>query len=136
MFDASFCDTCGRDTRFRWISQEEHRRRWIRLFNNALRRGEPRPHDRIVITSGIKGLGPEPINQVVAAVANFTAFTPENDPHQEHDVVALEQAEHRIFFKIDYYDPKLEGRSADPTDPEQTARVLILYPYVWGAQQA
>lgn len=57
---------------------------------------------------------------------NFTAFTPENDPHQEHDVEALEHARHRIFLKIDYYDPALEGGSADPTDPEQTARVLTI----------
>ena len=126
VFDASFCDTCGRETRFHWISQEEYRRRRIRALNNALRRGEPGPHDRIVITSGIKELGLEAINAIVAAVANFTAFTPENDPHQEHDVGALECAGQRIFFKIDYYDPELEGGSADPTDPEQTARVLTI----------
>ena len=126
VFDASFCDSCGRETSFRWISQDEYRKRQIRALNNALRRGETGPHDRIVITSGIKALGLEAINAIVVAVANFTAFTPENDPHQEHDVGAFEHAGQRIFFKIDYYDPELDGGSADPTDPQQTARVLTI----------
>lgn len=126
IFDAGFCDPCGRETRFRWISQAEFRRRQIRALNNALRRGQAGPHDRIVITTGIQALGRAAINQVVAAVANFTAFTPEDDPHQEYDFGVLELAGHRIYFKIDYYDPELAGGSTDPTDPEQTARVLTI----------
>ena len=126
IFDAGFCDTCGRETRFQWISQEEHRRRQIRTLNDNLRQGQLGPQDRIVITCGVKALGLEAINAIVAAVAKLTAFTPENDPHQERDVGALEHAGQRIFFKIDYYDPKLAGGSADPTDPGRTARVLTI----------
>jgi hypothetical protein len=59
-------------------------------------------------------------------VATFDDFMPENDPYGEHDFGAFDLAGRRFFWKIDQYDKNLEFGSSDPSDPEQTTRVLTL----------
>ena len=39
---------------------------------------------------------------------------------------ALDVQGHRIFFKLDYYDPKMTYLSDDPADPDKTVRVLTI----------
>lgn len=60
------------------------------------------------------------------AVQSYSTFTPENDPHGEHDFGSFEIAGERFFWKIDYYDRRYKGGSEDPSDPEKTARVLTV----------
>jgi hypothetical protein len=80
----------------------------------------------VVLTRGIVGL-PQPLRRaVLAAVAAFDRFDRANDPYGEHDFGRLEVEGERVFFKIDYYDPPLSERSADPADPAQTLRVLTI----------
>jgi hypothetical protein len=57
-------------------------------------------------------------------VGNFDDFTPDNDPHGEHDFGAFEFNGHKIIWKIDYYDPTLQFGSEDPSSRELTKRVL------------
>ena len=64
-------------------------------------------------------------------VETFDSFTPDNDPHREHDFGAFEHGGHKIFWKIDYYDRASFGTgrdmgSEDPSDPAQTLRVLTI----------
>ena len=59
-------------------------------------------------------------------VVSFSDFTPHNDPHKERDFGAFELADHRFFWKIDYYDARCEFGSEDPSDPTKTTRVLTL----------
>jgi hypothetical protein len=64
---------------------------------------------------------------IFAAVAAFDAFTPDNDPHGEHDFGAFDHPRAgKIFWKIDYYDPTLTCGSEDPADPTKTHRVLTI----------
>jgi hypothetical protein len=56
----------------------------------------------------------------------FDAFTPDNDPHGEHDFGAFDEGGDRFFWKIDYYDKQMEFGSPDAADPDVTARVLTL----------
>ena len=49
----------------------------------------------------------------------FTDFTPDNDPYGEHDFGSFELANHKFFWKIDYYDKTMTYGSEDPADPEQ-----------------
>lgn len=81
---------------------------------------------QVFITRGVDALGMRFVQQALAAVRDFTAFTPDNDPHGEHDFGALEVAGRRLFFKIDCYDPSLMYGSEDPADPKVTARVLTI----------
>ena len=59
-------------------------------------------------------------------VERFDTFTPDNDPHHEHDFGSFEHDGERIFWKIDYYDRSLTNGSEDPSDPAQTTRVLTI----------
>jgi hypothetical protein len=81
---------------------------------------------RIMITSGIQGLGTEGVARVLAAVAAFDAFTGDNDPHGEHDCAILTVEGVRVLFKTDYYDRNLTYHSPDPSDPTVTQRVMTV----------
>lgn len=96
----------------------------IRELNDALR-----CHGlggQTLITRGIAALGREGVSQVVHAVRAFRDFEPGNDPYGEHDFGAITFNGQAIFWKIDYYDKRLEMHSPDPTDPLVTERVLTI----------
>ncbi len=59
-------------------------------------------------------------------MATFSDFTPENDPHGEHDFGSFAVAGRKFFFKIDYFDAAMEFGSEDPADPAKTTRVLTI----------
>ena len=54
------------------------------------------------------------------------AFTPDNDPHGEHDFGSFEYAGKTIFWKVDCYDRDLNYGSPDPADENVTERVLTV----------
>jgi hypothetical protein len=63
---------------------------------------------------------------VIRRVATFSEFTPENDPHGEHDFGSFALAGRKFFWKIDAYDKALEFGSEDPAGPSKTTRVLTI----------
>ena len=81
---------------------------------------------RVVQTRGIASLPPQDQSAIRQKVETFDAFTPDNDPHGERDFGAIKHNGERIFWKIDYYDRTLTKGSEDPTDPQQTVRVLTI----------
>lgn len=80
----------------------------------------------IHITCGISSLPGALMLRVMERVQTFEAFTPDNDPHGEHDFGAFSIEGRKVFWKIDYYAPDMMHRSEDPADPEQTRRVLTI----------
>ena len=57
----------------------------------------------------------------------FDAFTPDNDPHREHDFGRIDHNAERVFWKIDYYDAAAcKFGSEDLADPAKTVRVLTI----------
>lgn len=80
----------------------------------------------VVETPGIEGLGPELVAEVRQKVQAFASFTPDNDPHGEHDFGSLKLEERTVFWKVDYYDRRGRAHSPDPADPERTLRVLTV----------
>jgi len=105
-------------------SLEEEKARETAALNDEFRKsfvgGE------VYITAGLNELGPEFVIQAIEAVKLFDAFTPDNDPHLEHDFGSLEVQGHKLFWKIDYYDPTMQFGSEDPSDAAATRRVLTI----------
>ena len=96
----------------------------IRALNDQLRTSGI--GGQLVITCGVASL-PEPdIAAVLLAVKTFTDFTPDNDPHEEHEFALIEAAGERVMFKIDYYDRALSMHSPDAADPAVTVWVLTI----------
>lgn len=96
----------------------------IRELNDTLRRQFT--GGKVMLSDGVNALP----DMVKAAALQFMAqyhnFTPENDPHGEHDFGAFTLCNRRFFWKVDYYDKSLEFGSEDPADPAKTIRVLTL----------
>jgi hypothetical protein len=96
----------------------------IRELNDAFRRtGDG---GRILFTAGVSELGVAFSHQALALVRRFEAFTPDNDPHGEHDFGSFTHQGRKLFWKIDYYDAVCEYGSEDPADPTKTTRVLTI----------
>ena len=100
----------------------------IAALNDAFRKN---PADRRLgktyMTAGVDALGPELVALALAMVAGFETFTPDNDPHGEHDFGSFELDGRKLFWKIDYYDKADPDLGAeDPDNPSTTERVLTI----------
>ena len=90
----------------------------------------------VMMTAGIIALSPDKQAEVLAKVKAFDAFTPDNDPWDEHDMGVFEIEEpgpgfggtvtERVMWKVDYYDLTRAYLSPDPADPAVTERVLTI----------
>ena len=96
----------------------------IRELNDTLRRTGL--GGNILITRGIKSLSDIAMLSAIEHVRTFDAFTPDNDPHGEHDFGSFSIEGRKVFWKIDYYAPDMLHGSEDPADPTQTRRVLTI----------
>jgi len=106
------------------IEEERKRSLAIRKLNDQLRtRGTG---GRIVITQGIQALPQNTLDLVTPTISNFSDFTDDNDPYEEHDFGSVTINEYKIFWKIDYYDETYHYASPDPTDPKLTCRVMTI----------
>ncbi len=81
---------------------------------------------QVLMTAGVDALPSDVKAMVIRRVATFSEFTPDNDPHREHDFGSFEIAGRKIFWKIDYYDAEMAFGSEDPADPSKTTRVLTI----------
>ncbi|MRI55358.1 DUF3768 domain-containing protein [Methylobacterium sp. DB1607] len=96
----------------------------IRRLNDALR--QQLTGGRLMLTPGVSQLAPLDRLAVLNLMRDFSAFSPDNDPHGEHDFGSVEHRGTRYFWKVDYYDLQMAMHSPDPADPAVTVRVLTL----------
>lgn len=96
----------------------------LRALNDLLRRYHR--GGTVLLTAGIRALDERTLRAVDTAIAAFDAFTPDNDPHGEHDFGAVTVAGETVFFKIDCYDLDHANHSPDPSDPTVTRRVMTV----------
>jgi hypothetical protein len=96
----------------------------LRYLNDAFRRTFVDGH--VVATRGVMVLDPDDWKAVFQAVREFDGFTPEDDPHGEHDFGVVTFKGERYFWKIDYHGLDLRHASPDPTDPAFTVRVMTI----------
>ena len=97
----------------------------IRRLNDEFRSRQA-PTGKVMITAGIQALGNIAVTTIYRTVVEFNEFTPDNDPHKEHDFGTFDFEGQRIYWKIDYYDLSLTRGSDDPADPSITTRVLTI----------
>jgi hypothetical protein len=126
IFDECMCEACGARDDFAWIRKADLRKRKIAKLNDALRKGAPGPNDMVVVTQGVRALGPDFIEDARKAIADFAAFDEGDDPYGEHDFGALDVRDQRLFWKIDCYDLTLTGGAVEPENPAVTRRVLTI----------
>lgn len=107
----------------------------IREKNDLFRQTMLAALGRVTLTQGVSQHSKR--EEVITLIRNFNDFNKGNDPHGEHDfgAVEIESREgdyckvrakffEKFFFKIDYYDQKLEC-GADPYS-EPVKRVLTI----------
>jgi hypothetical protein len=96
----------------------------IQMLNDRLRKtGDG---GKVLLTDGVMALGPEFAKTAIDTVADFSLFTKDNDPWDEHDCGTVSVAGEIIIWKIDYYDRKMECHSPDIADSKKTIRVLTI----------
>jgi hypothetical protein len=81
---------------------------------------------RVLVTPGVRSLSPGANALLLERVRTFADFSSDNDPYGHHDFGTIEIDGERFFWKVDYYDPSMEGGSEDPADPRRTTRVLTI----------
>lgn len=98
----------------------------IAALNDELRTTFSMSKGRVVTTMGVGNLPMEDQIKIYGLVKSFNEFSPDNDPHGEHDFGKVGHNGHKVFWKIDYYDRNLEYHSEDASDPNKTVRVLTV----------
>ena len=81
---------------------------------------------RVLMTAGVNALPGDVKAVIIQRVMTFSDFDADNDPHEEHDFGNFTLAGHKFFWKIDYFDIKMEFGSEDPADLTKTTRVLTI----------
>tara|TARA_R110002110_G_scaffold289314_3_gene503582 strand:+ start:1351 stop:1731 length:381 start_codon:yes stop_codon:yes gene_type:complete len=105
----------------------------IAAQNDAFRRtifgGAPvtdAPQGQFVMTRGVAALGPDVQLELTRRVATFDGFNADSDPQGWHEMGVIEFDGTTVWFKLDLYDVDYQYGSPEPSDPEQTCRVLTL----------
>ncbi len=106
------------------MTEASDRVQHIAALNDKFRKGVA--SGRVHLTAGVNGKGGAFVTSALVKVMTFNDFNADNDPHGDHDFGSLELDGERLFWKIDYYDPRGEFGSEDPSDPKQTLRVLTV----------
>jgi len=101
----------------------------IREANDRFRKGDPSIPGQWVMTHGIAAIlvthGQSPLD-IIEIVQAFDTFTPDNDPHREHEFGSFKFGGETCFWKVDLYDAELRYGSPDPTDLSKTKRVMTI----------
>jgi hypothetical protein len=101
----------------------------IAALNDRFRKEGPSDEipGQAVLTQGIAALSFARQLQIRIEVTSYDRFEPGDDPYGEHDFGAFDlTGVGTVYWKIDYYAPDMEHGSEDPTDPDQTVRVLTI----------
>ena len=96
----------------------------IRTLNDAFRKTFV--GGSVYITPAVQRLNEINAFNLIKSVKEYNDFTPDNDPHKEHDFGQIIFNGTKYFWKIDYYDNKLENGSEDPSNPHITRRMLTI----------
>jgi hypothetical protein len=80
----------------------------------------------VLVTAAFEALPADLKAKALRAVRAFQDFDEGNDPYHEHDCASLTVEGQAFIFKFDYYAPDMRHGSDDPSDVENTRRVLTI----------
>jgi hypothetical protein len=63
---------------------------------------------RVMMTAAVSALPDDIRARVIELTGTFDDFTPDNDPHNEHDFGSFEIDSQGFIFKHDYYDKSMQ----------------------------
>jgi uncharacterized protein DUF3768 len=90
------------------VSAEE-----IRTLNDAFR--TTMTGGQVLMTAAVNALPSDVKAMLIRRVATFADFTPDNDPHGEHDFGSIRLRGQKFFWKIDLYEePGVKGADGQP----------------------
>ena len=95
----------------------------IALLNDTFRRSFS--GGKVTMTAGVYALPDMVKAEALKKAATFDDFNEGNDPYGEH-FGNFELCGRKFFWKIEYYDRDMQYGSEDPSDPEQTTRVMTV----------
>ncbi len=81
---------------------------------------------KVMTTQGVDQLDELTSIKLFSAVMHYDEFTEGDDPYGEHDFGKVVIDGQTFFWKIDYYDTRMEYGSEDPANPHVTTRVLTI----------
>ena len=81
---------------------------------------------KVMMTQGVSALPDDLQLSLFRMVAEYDDFTTDNDPYGERDFGCITIASEKFFWKISYYDARMEYGTDDPANPEITTRVLTI----------
>jgi len=81
---------------------------------------------QVLVTPGVSGEGAAFQAAALAAVANDTRFTEDNDPYGDRTFGTVTVSAQKLFWKIDLYDLDFNYGSERPFDPAVTRRALTI----------
>lgn len=85
---------------------------------------------RTMLTRGVAALDVDTQAAVLLAVSTFDRFTPDNDPHHEHDCALLTVEGLRVLWKFDYYaDNKCEAGAENPCSCFRVLTIMLAEEY-------
>ncbi|WP_299844113.1 DUF3768 domain-containing protein [uncultured Roseovarius sp.] len=125
VFDDAFCHQCEEITKLEWDTADAIQSKRVRELNDRFRTSGL-GNGTMLVTSGVQAEGSEFVVAAVDAVRTFSDFSSDNDPWAEHDYGAVEIAGHKVFFKVDCYDPTCTQGSENPANEALTHRVLTI----------
>ncbi len=99
-----------------------HHSRKIAALNDEVRR--TLKGGRVETSAGVDKL--DIYTQICAyqLVRDSKVFADDNDPYDERDFGGFVIGAHRFIWKIDYLDTDMVEKSADPSNPKITTRIL------------
>jgi hypothetical protein len=81
---------------------------------------------RIMMTLPLATMRDDVRARAIELKRTFDNFTPDDDPHNEHDFGSFEIDDQKFIFKHDYYDKSMQYGSEEPGEPQKTTRVLTI----------
>lgn len=81
---------------------------------------------QVLVTDEVSALSELTRIELFRSVQLYDNFVQDNDPYGEHDFGKVVVGGQDFFWKISYYDLRMEFGSENPADPTITTRVLTI----------